>query len=82
MNPPNDNIRNLLWNSTPQFGLREAVDIPHLERRCWVMGLVIREDGWAYCLYSEDSPTVWLPESDLKKIPLSKEELQGFDTEF
>ncbi|MBD1887944.1 hypothetical protein [Coleofasciculus sp. FACHB-SPT9] len=71
----NDLIRNLLWNTTPRFGLREAVDIPMLNLRGWIMGVAVREDGWAYQINSEDRPPVWLPESDLQKIPLSREEL-------
>lgn len=39
------------------------------------MGVAVREDGWAYQINFDDRPAVWLPESDLQKIPLSREEL-------
>ncbi|MBD2743682.1 hypothetical protein [Coleofasciculus sp. FACHB-1120] len=75
-------IRNLLWGTSPLFGLREAVDVKTPSLRGWVAGMVIRQDGWAYQIISGDHPPVWLPESDLQKIPLIMEESQGFDDEF
>lgn len=72
----NKTTRDLLWNTTPGFGLREAVDVPALSLRGWISGIVIRQDGWAYQLDSDGRDPIWLPESDLEKIPLTVPELR------